>query len=136
MKSTLQNCLPHIRYFQISNDDAIDYLLLYRQLLDDNLWDDIIKNLLSPNRSVSSVINPPRADVYSATNNPYEFKLLFRGARDGFTPDSFWKLCDRQINVVIAKIKGIDEILGGYNPIRCTIQNSILSRVICNLLSF
>ncbi|RIB20913.1 hypothetical protein C2G38_1151655 [Gigaspora rosea] len=188
MKTTLLNCLPHIRYFQISSDDVIDYLQPYQQMLDKNLWDDIIKRLLSPNRPISSVILPPRvvltqklpprttepfstiineahaaeiiswidkkADAYSATNYPYEFKLLLRGTRDGFTPASFWNLCDKQINiVVVAKIKGTDEILGGYNPIgwvkpitvssihmNCdesfifslkngTIQNSILSRV-------
>src|SRR5260363_6526 len=92
-----------------------------------------------------------KADAYSAINNPYEFKLLLRGTREGFTPASFWNLCDKQTNVVVVvKIKGTDEILGGYNPIgwakpinncqfmKCaesfifslrndTIQNSILS---------
>ncbi|RIB21825.1 hypothetical protein C2G38_1058394 [Gigaspora rosea] len=186
MMTTLQNCLPHIRYFQISSDDVIDQLLPYRRMLDDNLWDDIFKKHLSPSKQVSSVILPPRivltqnlpprtskpfskiineahaaeitswidkkADSYSAINYPYEFKFLLRGTRDGFTPASFWNLCDKQTNVVVvAKIKGTDEILGEYNPIgwdksinrnfmSCdesfifslrngAIQNSILSRV-------
>ncbi|RIB20995.1 hypothetical protein C2G38_2140889 [Gigaspora rosea] len=93
-----------------------------------------------------------KENTYSLTNNPYEFKLLLRGTRDGFNADSFWKLCDKQTQlVVVMKVKGTDEILGGYNPIgwdksvnssyrSCndsfifslkngTIQNSILSRV-------
>ncbi|RIB21828.1 hypothetical protein C2G38_2175546 [Gigaspora rosea] len=37
MKTTLQNCLPHIRYFQISSDDVINHLQPYRRRLDDNL---------------------------------------------------------------------------------------------------
>ncbi|RIB25348.1 hypothetical protein C2G38_2031101 [Gigaspora rosea] len=94
-------------------------------------------------------------NTYSITNNPYEFKLILRGTRDGFTADSFWKLCDKQTHLVIViKVKDTDEILGGYNPIgwvrpsedildykyckdsfifslkNGTIQNSILSRVI------
>ncbi|RIB09216.1 hypothetical protein C2G38_2146673 [Gigaspora rosea] len=188
MKTTLQNCLPFIRYFQISSENVINNLQPYRRILDDNLWDDIMKRLLLPNNPISSLILPPRvvltqtlpprttepfstiineahaaeitswidekADEYTTTNNPYEFKLLLRGTRDGFTPASFWNLCDKQTNlVVVAKIKGTDEILGGYNPVgwdkpiiseyvykHCnesfifslkngTIQNSILSRV-------
>ncbi|RIB21381.1 hypothetical protein C2G38_2300344 [Gigaspora rosea] len=59
-----------------------------------------------------------RTDTYSVANNPYEFKLLLRGSRDGFTKDSFWNLCNKQKNiVVIMKVKGTDEILGGYNPV-------------------
>ncbi|RIB06378.1 hypothetical protein C2G38_2116230 [Gigaspora rosea] len=95
-----------------------------------------------------------KANTYSLTNNPYEFKLILRGSRDGFTRNSFWNLCNQQTNVIVVmKVKGTDEILGGYNPIgwekprgrryetkRCddsfifslkngTIRNSILSRV-------
>ncbi|RIB28435.1 hypothetical protein C2G38_2059406, partial [Gigaspora rosea] len=57
-----------------------------------------------------------KADTYTATNNPYEFKLLLRGTRDGFTSTTFWNLCDKQTNVVVVKVKDTDEILGGYNP--------------------
>ncbi|RIB06909.1 hypothetical protein C2G38_2147815 [Gigaspora rosea] len=54
---------------------------------------------------------------YTAANNPYDFKLLLRGTRDGFTSTSFWNLCDKQTNVVlVANVKGTGEILGGYNP--------------------
>ncbi|RIB21815.1 hypothetical protein C2G38_1058152 [Gigaspora rosea] len=111
VKTTLQNCLPHIRYFQIPGVDVIDHLQPYRRILDDNLWDDIMKRLISPSKPISSVILPSRvvltqnlppstiineahaaeitswidkkADAYSATNYPYEFKLLLRGTRDG-----------------------------------------------------
>ncbi|RIB28427.1 hypothetical protein C2G38_1492262 [Gigaspora rosea] len=197
MKTTLQNCLPFIRYFQISSENIIDHLQPYRRILDDNLWDDIMNRLLFQNKPISSVVLPPRvvltqtlpprttepfstiingaqaaeitswidkkADTYSAINNPYEFKLLLHGTRDGFTPTSFWNLCDKQTNlIVVVKVKDTDEILGEYNPIgwvksngefmNCdesfiifslkngTIQTSILSRVkktrICNLVWF
>ncbi|RIB17547.1 hypothetical protein C2G38_1421991 [Gigaspora rosea] len=152
LKTTLQNCLPHIRYFQMSSDEVIDNVQPYQQILEKNLWDDITRKFMSPNRQVSSTILPPRkiltptlptritepfstviseihaaeiaswidkkVNTYSLTNNPYEFKLLLRGTRDGFTPGTFWNLCDGQKNVVVVmKVKGTDEILGGYNPI-------------------
>ncbi|RIB23949.1 hypothetical protein C2G38_2032280 [Gigaspora rosea] len=154
LKTTLQNCLPYIRYFQIPG--VLSIILPPRVIL---------KHTLPPRTTdpFSTIINEvhaaeitswidKKAEPYSAVNNPYVFKLLLRGTRDGFTPAPFWNLCDRQRNiVVIAKIKDTDEILGGYNPIgwdksiNCghmdcdesfifslkngTIQNSILSRV-------
>ncbi|RIB28941.1 kinase-like domain-containing protein [Gigaspora rosea] len=42
-----------------------------------------------------------KTDSYSVTNNPYEFKLLLRGTRDGFTAKPFWDLCNEQKNVVV-----------------------------------
>ncbi|RIB10635.1 hypothetical protein C2G38_2043320 [Gigaspora rosea] len=89
--------------------------------------------------------------TYSVENNPYNIKLLIRGNKNDFTPESFWNVCDKQANtVLIMKVENTDEILGGYNPIErdktfkywrnCnnsfifslknnTIQSSILSRV-------
>ncbi|RIB09180.1 hypothetical protein C2G38_289646 [Gigaspora rosea] len=189
LKTTLQNCLPLIRYFQMSGDDIYNQVYLYKQILDKNLWKDVKKRLASQNQPILSKILPPRTilsqtlptritepfstviseahaaeiaswidkrtDSYSVANNPYEFKLLLRGSRDDFTANTFWNLCNKKKNlVVVVKVKGTDEILGGYNPIgwekpssndseytycndsficslkNGTIQNSILSRVI------
>ena len=50
--------------------------------------------------------------------NQYEFKLIFRGSRDGSYPENFHKICDNKSQTVtIAKVKDCNEILGGYNPI-------------------
>ncbi|RIB22823.1 hypothetical protein C2G38_2033259 [Gigaspora rosea] len=55
---------------------------------------------------------------YDVTKIPYKFKLLLRGSRDGFTVESFHKLCDKiPGTVVIIKVDGTNEILGGYNPL-------------------
>ncbi|RHZ89662.1 hypothetical protein Glove_13g215 [Diversispora epigaea] len=149
LKNTLQQCLPHIRYFQISNENIMEKVFPYRQILDENLWADILKHSMS--LTVTSTILPPREifitncgytfqitspiinieqateiaswidrkDItYEINNNPYEFKLLLRGSRDGFESNVFRNLCDRKKNVVIvAKVKDTDEIIGGYNPI-------------------
>ncbi|RIB21819.1 hypothetical protein C2G38_2140479 [Gigaspora rosea] len=176
VKTTLQNCLPHIRYFQIPGGDVIDHLQPYRRILDDDLWDDIMKRLISPSKPISSVILPPRvvltqtlpsrmiepfstiineahaaeitswidkkADTYSATNYPYEFKLLLRGTRDGFTPASFWNLCDKQTNIIVVAtltkflvdiilLDGLNRLAFMYIGIakRALFFHSILSRV-------
>jgi len=55
---------------------------------------------------------------YNAFDNPYEFKLLLRGSRDGLDAGTFHKLCDNKPKTVtIVKVKGTNEILGGYNPL-------------------
>ncbi|EXX68517.1 uncharacterized protein OCT59_029156 [Rhizophagus irregularis] len=49
---------------------------------------------------------------------PYEFKLLLRGSRDGFTPKKFHELCDGiPHTVTFIKIGRTEEIIGGYNPL-------------------
>ncbi|GBB83227.1 hypothetical protein RclHR1_00100031 [Rhizophagus clarus] len=49
---------------------------------------------------------------------PYKFELLLRGSRDGFTPKRFHELCDNKSNTVtFIKVKGTEEIIGGYNPL-------------------
>ncbi|RHZ73551.1 hypothetical protein Glove_230g103 [Diversispora epigaea] len=99
---------------------------------------------------ISSWINYQQTS-YSLTNNPYEFQLILRGSKDGFAPRTFWDICNGHANtIVVAKVKGTDEIVGGFNPLAWskkgvnfmktnrsfifsfkdgTIQNSILSRV-------
>ncbi|RIB05260.1 hypothetical protein C2G38_2148627 [Gigaspora rosea] len=148
LRTTLQNFLPLIRYFQMSADDIIDNAEPYKRILEKSLWKDIKKRFMSPNRPITSTILPPRLittptlpsrelfstiisnehaaeiaswidkkdDIYSIENNPYDFKLLLRERK--FTADSFWNLCDKKENViVIIKVNGTDEILGGYSPI-------------------
>jgi hypothetical protein len=55
-----------------------------------------------------------RLDVHAS----YEFKLIFRGSRNGFKGNKFHGICDYQSSTVtIIKVKGSNEILGGFNPL-------------------
>ncbi|CAG8694012.1 11698_t:CDS:1 [Acaulospora colombiana] len=59
-----------------------------------------------------------RKDYYDKSSNPYVFRLLVRGSRDGFNPKTFWERCDGYAEtIVVLRVKGTNEILGGYNPI-------------------
>ncbi|RHZ48321.1 hypothetical protein Glove_553g17 [Diversispora epigaea] len=143
LKNTLQQCLPHIRYFQFSNEHIVEKIYPYQQILEKNLMSDILKYYISPNEPISSTILPPRnifqitssiisnahateiaswidkkEVTYEINKNPYDFNLILRGSRDGFEKDVFWNLCNQKTNiVVVAKVKYTDEIVGGYNPI-------------------
>ncbi|RHZ85723.1 hypothetical protein Glove_61g13 [Diversispora epigaea] len=101
---------------------------------------------------ISSWINTNQSQ--SIENNPYEFKLLFRGSKDGFDVKNIFNICDKIVNtVIVLKVEGTGEILGGYNPIKwdninneqkntqdsfvfslktANLKNSILSKVVRN----
>ncbi|RHZ84938.1 hypothetical protein Glove_74g202 [Diversispora epigaea] len=58
-------------------------------------------------------------------NNPYEFKLLVRGSRDGFDVKTIYEICDKVSNIVIVlKVKDTGEILGGYIPCKLDKNNT------------
>jgi hypothetical protein len=60
-----------------------------------------------------------RLEITDELKNLYEFKLIFRGSRDGFTPERFHEICDNKSRTVtVMKVKYNNEILGGYNPIK------------------
>ncbi|RHZ58647.1 hypothetical protein Glove_372g29 [Diversispora epigaea] len=63
LKTTLQQCLPLIRYFHISNLDAMDKIKPYKKILDKQLWDDLKQHLILPDRPVLSIILPPRVQI-------------------------------------------------------------------------
>ncbi|RIB19575.1 hypothetical protein C2G38_2181430 [Gigaspora rosea] len=60
LKTTLKNCLPHIRYFHISGEDVIKKLYPYQQIIEPNLWKDIITKFAAPNMPITSTVLPPR----------------------------------------------------------------------------
>ncbi|RHZ72558.1 hypothetical protein Glove_242g9 [Diversispora epigaea] len=143
LKTSLQHCLPYIRYFHIPGDDVLKKVKPYKKILDNQLWEDLMQHLISPGQPVKSVILSARiilvpelparsfstiisydhaAEISSwidrPTNCPYEFQLILRGSKDGFSPQTFWDMCNGHAGtVVIIKVKGTDEILGGYNPL-------------------
>src|ERR1044072_5161774 len=96
-------------------------VLLPRKIQIDGIIDSKIVNL-NISSSISKWID--KVDVNSKISHlrqlylPYEFQLLLRGSRDGFTPNKFHKLCDgKPRTVTFIKVKGTEEILGGYNPL-------------------
>ncbi|CAG8479047.1 5591_t:CDS:1, partial [Acaulospora colombiana] len=151
LKTTLQNCLPHIRYFQLSNEDLWKNVKPYKKILDKQLWNDLNQRMILPEEPITSVILPARSVIntelpirvdetfstiirhehtaeisawidrknqtYSIINIPYEFDLILRGSRDGFDYRTFWNICHGHAKtIVVLKVEGTDEILGGYNP--------------------
>ncbi|CAB5387375.1 unnamed protein product [Rhizophagus irregularis] len=68
---------------------------------------------------IASWIDYKDGNPYTFRKNPYKFKLILRGSRDGFDIDSFHQICDNKERTVIAiKVSGTGEVVGGYNPLQ------------------
>ncbi|RHZ89478.1 hypothetical protein Glove_13g74 [Diversispora epigaea] len=63
LKTTLQQCLPYIRYFHLSSIEIFDKIRPYKKILDKQLWKDIHQKLAAPGRSVKSIILPVRSTL-------------------------------------------------------------------------
>ncbi|GBC03053.1 hypothetical protein RclHR1_04970007 [Rhizophagus clarus] len=114
----LTNISPEI--FQIIlNSEPNDNILLprYEGIIDSKIVNLNIASLIS--RWIGKINITSKFAYITEFYLPYEFKLLLRGSRDGFTPKTFHELCDNIFHTVtFIKIKGTEEIIGGYNPLK------------------
>src|SRR6185436_19627255 len=60
LKTTLQQCLPLIRYFHISGTDVFKKIRPYKKILDKQLWYDLTQYYMAPGQPMESIILPPR----------------------------------------------------------------------------
>ncbi|GES93554.1 hypothetical protein GLOIN_2v1877169 [Rhizophagus clarus] len=131
--------------FSLSSREFSQKVRPYQKLLDQQLYEDLLNSYLDPGSVSNDNILRPRKiidsqivdsnivstvskwvdkmdindDNYRELYLPYKFELLLRGSRDGFTPKKFHGLCDGKPNTVaFIKVKGTEEILGGYNPVK------------------
>ncbi|KAF0534066.1 serine-enriched protein [Gigaspora margarita] len=63
LKNSLQNCLPLIRYFQISGEDIVEKVQPYHKILEPTLWTDIMLKFMAPNKAITSCVLPPRINL-------------------------------------------------------------------------
>jgi hypothetical protein len=179
LKNTLQQFIPFIKFYNFTSKEFTDKVLPFKRILPKELYKNLLKtylNLSDPNskpndermvkeikpKTVDSKIITynhvelilkwiNRLEITDTLTSQYEFKLLFRRSRDGFTTYNFHEMCDeKSCTVIIVKVNGCDEILGGYNPVEWksnssyrttrdsfifsfdngTIENYIISRVV------
>ncbi|RHZ70089.1 hypothetical protein Glove_275g72 [Diversispora epigaea] len=130
LKTTLKNCLPHVDISILQPIPSIP--------------SNIITNEHAS--ELSSWID--RKEATYTENNPYEFKLLVRGSRDGFDVKTIYNICDQVSNtIIVAKLEGTGGIIGGYNPLEMhnTSQDSFVfslktenlkNSIICRVTNF
>ena len=101
-KTLLQQCIPFVKFRNLTSKgfNLIDSKIITYQ------HGELISKWID------------KLEITDNIKNSYNFRLLFRGSRDGLSGDEFLKVCDNQSRTVtIVKVKDSSEILGGYNPI-------------------
>jgi hypothetical protein len=141
LKNTLHKCIPFIKFYNLTSEEFLSKAFPYKKIIPKELRDDLLKYFLNPNnQSVKKLENlnnsksidsriityqhaelilkwVDRLEITDEVKNQYEFKLILRGSRDGFSPNKFHEICDNKSHTIaIIKVKGSSEILGGYNP--------------------
>ncbi|CAB4424716.1 unnamed protein product [Rhizophagus irregularis] len=163
MKSTLQNFIPLIRFYQISSDDFHLKVYPFKVLLPEDLTNNILASYTaSTNKELNNDIHPPRSpkydtfiiksqhfaifsswidkkndSYYNLRNIPYYFKLIYRASIDGAAAEVFHKKCDNKgATIVVAKVKNSNHIFGGYSPLDWDLSNSYKSTLDSFIFTF
>ncbi|RHZ75751.1 hypothetical protein Glove_209g53 [Diversispora epigaea] len=129
-----------IRYFMIPGSDPLSIMIWppRRGMMDSFIITSKHSALISSwidQRSRS--FSPLGFNHYNIENNPYEFKLILRGSRDGFSSADFHRLADgKSCTITILKVHETGEILGGYNPLKWESRNCRLKTEESFLFSF
>ncbi|RHZ73734.1 hypothetical protein Glove_229g77 [Diversispora epigaea] len=130
LKTTLQQCLPLIRYFHISEKDIWEKLKPYRKILGTQLWDDLNQRLIFPNQPVKSLVLPARIISNPELPQRVNEQISTIINEEHVAEISSW--IDRRLTIyslanvpyklqLILRgsedVAGTDEIFGGYNPL-------------------
>jgi hypothetical protein len=151
LRNTLQRFIPLIKFYRLTSKEFLDKVFPYAKIFPEGFYNDLLRAFLSlsdPNsrpsdKSEQSITKENKnaidskiityqhveliskwideLEITDKLISSYEFKLLFRASRDGYSRDKFHKFCDNQPRTVtLVKVKSSNEILGGYNPIEWT----------------
>ncbi|GBC23745.1 carbohydrate-binding module family 13 protein [Rhizophagus irregularis DAOM 181602=DAOM 197198] len=144
LKNTLQQFIPFIKFFNLNHKEFLNKVYPYKKIIPKDLRENLIKHFIDQSdnskleskiitkeissKSIDSrIITSHHAELISKwidklentdkMKNLYEFKLILRGSRDGFSPRKFHEICDYKSHTIsIIKVTSSNEILGGYNP--------------------
>ncbi|GES99209.1 BTB/POZ domain-containing protein [Rhizophagus clarus] len=140
LEKTIHNCIPHIRFFQMSPNDYSYVRTQFKDILPDGLDEEVLQYFLNPNFKntfnilpsrclinskiinsadialIASWIDKKRGTPYKFRDIPFKFKLIYRASQNGFR--SFHSNCDNKgPTIVVIKVRPSGEIIGGYNPL-------------------
>ncbi|GBC24811.2 BTB/POZ protein [Rhizophagus irregularis DAOM 181602=DAOM 197198] len=156
LKETISKFIQHIRFFQMTPQEYYYKVRPLGKLLPKEVEEDLLSYFIVPNCKLATKVLPPRkiqykfgSSILKGTHfnlisywidngqevlpNPledgqYEFNLLLRGSRDGFEPKDFHLKCNNKgATIVIIKLKNLDKMIGGYNPIKWNGSNRFLN---------
>ncbi|CAG8568338.1 9673_t:CDS:2 [Acaulospora colombiana] len=137
----------YIKFNRMSPDEFFEVIHPFRQIFDNDFYEQLLEyhasaqkrhphypeidsNLITRRHAalISEWINESKTDINDTdaagtsdrdnSNCEYEYNLLTRGSRDGFTAKIFHNHCDlKGPTITLIRVKDTNEILGGYNPL-------------------
>jgi hypothetical protein len=134
----LADCIPLVRFTMMTPNEFREKVWPFKDCLPSKLYDTILWHFLMPEKQLSPFlprlktidsklitlkhaaliatwIDKRENKTYSHTEIPYEFSLLMRGSRDGFSQQTLRTRCGGQAKtVMLMKIKSTEEIFGMY----------------------
>ncbi|RIA94911.1 hypothetical protein C1645_817407 [Glomus cerebriforme] len=145
IKNGFHRFISLIRFYDIGPTDFFYKVYCYKDILPQNLINELLEFHIVPNIKPKSNLPPSRKPnlkldstliesnhiplfaswidkkdslYYNKKIIPYEFKLLYRSSQDGVETKSFHNNCDNKgATIWIAKIKNSSQLIGGYNPL-------------------
>jgi hypothetical protein len=126
--------ITYIRFEKITLTNFCNHIKPFKDIFDKEFYVEILEYYSFNEDSHSKykididshIITPSHAyllgNLIKMTNNnqncTFEFQLLVRGSRDGFTVKNFHKNCDEKgPTITVASVKNSNEIVGGYNSL-------------------
>ncbi|CAI2173476.1 12791_t:CDS:2, partial [Funneliformis geosporum] len=142
LERTMHRIIPLLRLFQMSPADYCHNVRPYKQILPKNLQEDLLCYYLANDQPKSTIILPPRVSPIKIDstiigpqhtaliarwldNEPivkqgiqYNFTLLFRASRDGYSIKALRQQCACKGPVILVlRVSESGQLIGGYNPI-------------------
>ncbi|GBC21489.1 BTB/POZ domain-containing protein [Rhizophagus irregularis DAOM 181602=DAOM 197198] len=133
MERTILKFISLVKFYDIPSEEYYEEVMPYEDLLPKKLRNEILKSYLAPGKQMKS---PSRSSVLVNDEHlaqfaswiykkdeilqkiPYKFNVIFRASIDGNTAADFHAKCnDKGATIVVAKIKGSNKVVGGYNPL-------------------
>lgn len=140
-QKSLSPCIPFVRFSLMTPEQFRERVWPFKQLLNHELYDNVLWHFLMPERQLN--LFAPRlkpidsklitlkhvaiiatwidhkekdgSEQYSYTDIPYDFTLIMRGSRDGFSQQTLHQRCGGVAKtVMLMKIKSTEEIFGMY----------------------
>ncbi|GES83702.1 carbohydrate-binding module family 13 protein [Rhizophagus clarus] len=147
LKNTLQQCIPFIRFHNLTSKEFSDNIIPYKKILPKELYKNLLNDFLGSNYIPTEKSKPRVIEEIDETSSKKidSMYITFQHAEliskwidrleitdkiknhyefkllyrnEPGVSESFHKFCDNQPGTVtIIKLKDSNEILGGYNPI-------------------
>ncbi|CAB4442823.1 unnamed protein product [Rhizophagus irregularis] len=108
LKNNMRQCIPLIRFHNLSSEEFSNKVLPYRKILPkDLLYEDLLKYFMNPNNQSIGESKPRMATKEINIDSKIITPLLLRDSRDGFTDDD---------ENFVYPVKGYDDDAFIYQP--------------------